>query len=177
MKQLMMMVLMMYSTIVSFGQETLKYSDLSEKPSQWKFEQYESKDGYLYKVGDKIKIGVTSSNKTFAFIFIGDNVLTPVTNAGATAMGQIVEIKSITYSGSRRVGFSALLVCKGPYALSGSYRILLENAIETGEVKGLGMTSDEALSELKKCKDKLELGLITQEEFDSKKSELSKSIK
>jgi predicted Zn-dependent peptidase len=39
------------------------------------------------------------------------------------------------------------------------------------------MTSDEALSELKKCKDKLELGLITQEEFDSKKSELSKSIK
>jgi phosphopantetheine adenylyltransferase len=61
--------------------------------------------------------------------------------------------------------------------LSGSYRILLENAIETGEVKGLGMTSDEALSELKKCKDKLELGLITQEEFDSKKSELSKFIK
>lgn len=37
-------------------------------------------------------------------------------------------------------------------------------------------TSDEALSELKKCKDKLDLGLITQEEFNEKKQELSKYI-
>jgi hypothetical protein len=37
------------------------------------------------------------------------------------------------------------------------------------------MSSDEALSELKKAKDKLDLGLITQEEFNSIKTELSKS--
>jgi len=39
------------------------------------------------------------------------------------------------------------------------------------------MTSDEALTELKKCKDKLDLGLITQEELNKKKAELSKYIK
>lgn len=39
------------------------------------------------------------------------------------------------------------------------------------------ITSDEALTELKKCKDKLDLGLITQEDFDKKKAELSKFIK
>ncbi|MCX6311222.1 MAG: DUF4468 domain-containing protein [Bacteroidetes bacterium] len=39
------------------------------------------------------------------------------------------------------------------------------------------MTSDEALTELKRCKDKLDLGLITQEEYDKKKAELGKFIK
>lgn len=39
------------------------------------------------------------------------------------------------------------------------------------------MTSDEALSELKRAKDKLDLGLITQAEYDSLKVELSKYIK
>ena len=33
------------------------------------------------------------------------------------------------------------------------------------------------MQELKKAKDKLDLGLITQEEFEIKKSELSKFIK
>lgn len=39
------------------------------------------------------------------------------------------------------------------------------------------MSSDEALTELKRFKDKLDLGLITQEEFDKKKTELAKFIK
>lgn len=39
------------------------------------------------------------------------------------------------------------------------------------------MNSDEALSELKKAKDKLDLGLISQSEYDNKKLELSKFIK
>jgi len=39
------------------------------------------------------------------------------------------------------------------------------------------MTSDEALSELKKSKEKLELGLITQAKYDSLKIEYSKFIK
>jgi hypothetical protein len=39
------------------------------------------------------------------------------------------------------------------------------------------MTSEEALDELKQYKDKLDLGLISQEEYDKKKVELSKYIK
>jgi len=39
------------------------------------------------------------------------------------------------------------------------------------------MSSDEALSELKRAKDKLELGLITQATYDSLKVEYSKYIK
>jgi hypothetical protein len=39
------------------------------------------------------------------------------------------------------------------------------------------MTSDEALSELKKAKDKLDLGIITQAKYDSLKVEYTKYIK
>jgi len=39
------------------------------------------------------------------------------------------------------------------------------------------MTSDEALFELKKAKDKLDLGLITQAKYDSLKTEYAKIIK
>jgi hypothetical protein len=54
-----------------------------------------------------------------------------------------------------------------------NYTILFENALATGEIKGTGLTSDDALSELKKANDKLYLGIITQEEFDNIKKELT----
>lgn len=38
-------------------------------------------------------------------------------------------------------------------------------------------TSDEAITELKRFKDKLDLGLITQEDYNKKKDELIKFIK
>lgn len=44
-------------------------------------------------------------------------------------------------------------------------------------IKPSAMSSDEALSELKRAKDKLELGLITQATYDSLKVEYSKYIK
>jgi hypothetical protein len=44
-------------------------------------------------------------------------------------------------------------------------------------VKGFGLSSDDALAQLKKAKDKLDLGLITQEEYDKLKAELTKYIK
>ena len=58
-----------------------------------------------------------------------------------------------------------------------TYTIQLENALESGEIKRLGMTSEEALIELKRNKDKLDLGLINQEKYDSLKSVLVKYIK
>jgi hypothetical protein len=52
-----------------------------------------------------------------------------------------------------------------------------ENAIASGEIVGLGMTSDKALEELKKAKDKLELEIITQEEYDKIKADLMEYMK
>ena len=159
-----------------FSQE-IKYADLSG-PSRPKgeFTSYVSKDGSVYKIGDKIKIGVPSSNKTFAFITQGDGVMIDITPLTARSSGQETEIKRMHIEGSKRTGFFVMIRSKGLTGLA-NYSIQLENAIESGEVKSFGMTSDEALSELKKSKDKLELGLITQEKYDSLKIEYSKFIK
>ena len=59
----------------------------------------------------------------------------------------------------------------------GGILIQFENALQSGEIKGYGMSSDDALKELKKEKDKLDLGLITEEESNKRKEELMKYIK
>ena len=55
----------------------------------------------------------------------------------------------------------------------------VSKALNLGEIINpvAAMTSDQALDALKKAKDKLDLGLISQQEYDSIKSELSKLIK
>ena len=161
-----------------FSQEiVLKQSDLNaEKRPKGQFTSYEGKDGSIYKIGDEVTIGVPSSNKTFAFITEGDGVIIPFTQLLAKASGQKVEIKRIDVGGSKRTGFYASLRCKGLTGLS-NYSIQLENAISVGEVNSFGMTSDEALAELKKAKDKLDLELITQEEYEKIKADLKKYIK
>lgn len=168
------MTLMMSLCFVSFGQE-VKHSELSTA-TKGEYTSYVASDGAVYKIGDRIKIGIPSSNKTFAFITEGDGFLIPITNLTVASSGQETEIKKIWVGGNKRVGYSVSFRTKGLTGVS-NYSIHFENALSTGEVKGFGKTSDEALSELKKAKDKLDLGLITQEEFDSLKLELSKYIK
>ena len=158
-----------------FGQE-IKHSDLATTTSRGEFTSYLGSDGGVYKIGDRIKIGVPSSNKTFAYITEGDGIMLPITNLTASATGQETEIKKIFVVGNKRAGYSVSFRTKGITGLS-NYTIQFENALSTGEIKGYGMTSDEALSELKKAKDKLELGLINQEQFEEIKLELKKYIK
>lgn len=174
---LSLVTLIMFSGSLFSQELVLKQDDLNaEKRPKGDFTSYESKDGSVYKVGDKITIGVPSSNKTFAFITEGDGVLLPITQLLASASGQQVEIKRIDVGGTKRTGFYASLRCKGLTGLS-NYSVQLENAISVGEVKSFGMTSDEALAELKKAKDKLDLEIITQEEYDEIKADLMKYIK
>ncbi len=170
-------IFLLFVTISSnlFSQE-IKYSDLNgSKRPKGQFTSYVSKDGAIYKIGDKLKIGVPSSNKSFAFIQ-GVNVMLQVYQLSVTASGLDTEIKRIYASGTKRSGFFVMIRSKGVTGLS-NYNIQLENAIESGEIKSFGMTSDEALSELKKAKDKLDLGLINQAEYDSTKVVLVKYIK
>jgi hypothetical protein len=161
-------------TIKSYSQE-IKYADLATA-SKGEYNSYFASDGATYKIGDKIKIGVPSSNKTFAFIYEGDGIILPITPLHASASGNETEIKRIAVVGNKRAGYSVVFRTKGISGLS-NYSIQFENALSVGEIKGFGKTSDEALIELKKAKDKLDLGLITQEEYDKLKAELSKYIK
>lgn len=172
-----LILLFMLISSVSIAQE-LNHSDLkSLTKSKVKFTTYIGKDGGVYKVGDKLTLGLPTGlqgvDRTFTYVNEGALLLTPVSALNA---GNSTEIKSFALGGTRRSGFYVIVRSKGFIGIS-NYSIDLENAITAGEVVSTGMTSDQALSELKKAKDKLDLGLITQEEYDAIRAEMAKIIK
>jgi hypothetical protein len=171
----MMYVAMTTLFYLSANAQEIKFTDLATAV-RGEYTSYVGSDGGIYKIGDRIKIGVPSSNKTFAFITQGDGILMPVSALTAASSGTETEIKRIFVLGNKRTGYSVSMRTKGVSGLM-NYTIQFENALSTGEIKGYGMTSDEALAELKKAKDKLDLGLITQEEYDKIKAEITPFIK
>ena len=175
--KIMMIALMMCFTSVSFGQDTLRYTDLnSEIRPKGSYSHYLSKDGSVYSVGDKVQFGSPSGINGKFVIITKIDIAGTVYVVGSEAINTNAEIKKIKVGGTKRSGFKANFQTKGLTGID-NYFFFIEDAITTGEIKSFGITSDQALSELKKAKDKLDLGLITQDEFNSKKSELSKFIK
>jgi hypothetical protein len=174
MKKILFVVLVSI-VLLNVNAQEINFKDLATA-ERGEYTSYVGSDGGVYKIGDRIKIGVPSSNKTFAFITQGDGIFMPIEPLQASSSGTETEIKRIFIIGNKRSGFSIAMRTKGVIGLL-NYTIQFENALSTGEIKGTGKTSDEALAELKKAKDKLDLGLITQEEYDKIKAELVPFIK
>ncbi len=107
---------------------------------------------------------------------------TPPVRASTAIKGNtyvISKIKCSRFQG--QVGFAIELTnSESTAALKSMKTIVAGNlSLENGEVvnPNAPMTSEEALAELKRAKDKLDLGLITQAEFDEIKSKLAPLIK
>jgi hypothetical protein len=164
--------------IISFPvfSQNMTYDEVKalQRSVYYGIQSYTAKNGETFKVGDKITIGQPSNGLYFNHIDMGDGILIAFQAAGSSAAGQEIEIKKITASGTKKFGFKAYLQTRGAF---GGYQVSIENALETGEVVSSIMSSDQALTELKKAKDKLDLGLITQMEFDSIKTVLAPIIK
>jgi hypothetical protein len=181
MKKLLFTLSIMLFSCVGFSQESIRvtYDEITaakERPSyDGEITEYIAKDGSIYKIGDNLTIGVPSSNKSFAFLSSGDGLMTPLVPLSIGVSGQKTEIMKFKISGTKRAGFTIWLKSKSSIGI-GNYNVDFENAILNGEIKSFGMTSDEALSELKKSKDKLDLGLISKEDYEAKKTELVKFI-
>jgi hypothetical protein len=162
---------------IFFSQEVVKYDDVQNAlADKGQYTSYIAKDGSTYNVGDKIKFGTPSGvNGKFVTIQKVD-IAGTIYVVGAEAINTSAEIKKIRVTGTKRAGYKVQLQTKGMTGID-NYFVYIEDAILIGEIKSFGMTSDEALSELKKAKDKLDLGIISQEEYDLKKAELTPFIK
>jgi len=154
--------------------QEVKYTDVQNgTTTKGQFRSYGSKDGRVFKVGDKIEFGSPSgTNGKFVTIQKMD-IAGTLYVVGAEAINTSSEIKKIRVGWTSRAGYKVSFQTKG----IDNYFLNIEDAITVGEVKSFGMTSDEALAALKKAKDKLDLGLITQEEYEKIKSELTPFIK
>lgn len=171
-------LLMIFSAAHILTAQELRYADLQSRGRfEKKYDTYISKDGLVFKVGDRLKIGKPSSvNQTFTYIVESDFVTGDGGHLSALYSGFETEIKRIRVAGNRNIGYRANFFARGVWGPS-TFLIIIEPAIETGEIQTGRMTPDEALAELKRAKDKLDLGLITLEEYEKIKAELARYIK
>lgn len=191
------LLLILFVAISAKAQE-LKFNALGADTIAGPFTSYLSKDGVLFKVGDNLKIGQPSAVKEFKYItrkeleMTADETILVLlkkqsmrepsdTPIGFDAANSDSKINSISLSGTKKTGFYALIKSEGKNMQGiiepSTYTVKVENAIEAGEIKTSLLSSDQALADLKRAKDKLDLALITKEKYDSIKTELTKYIK
>lgn len=184
MKKLFFMLLAAVATTAMAQTITYEEVENSTDPKnqfQKEYSAYVASDGHTYNVGDKITIGMPQSNKTFAFLASEMGMAAavmgggPVLGVNATFAGTDMQIKQIKVNRSKKRGASVSF--RAYLSGLGGVIVQIENALASGEIVSQGMTPDKALEELKKAKDKLELEVITQQEFDSIKAELLPYLK
>jgi len=166
-------VLMTSNVLMSQTITQSKIDAMTKKARGVKFTKYVDSNGNEYKIGDVVTIGSGSNNGRFnhlcATYMLEKQTINP------SVVGTKITIKKIKVYGSKRNGFKVHITSKlqGVY----TYVFFIKDCLDSGEIVGNGYTSDKALSELKKAKDKLDLGLITQIEFNNLKTKLAKYIK
>lgn len=168
-----LMLIMIASNLLAqtLTQEMMK----SENRPKSQFTEYEAVNGYIYKVGDKLKTGVGSGqNGMFLNVFEG-STLTGFEYCTNSLANIETEIKSIAVTGTKRTGWKVQMACKHPTGMM-NILIYLEDAILAGEIVSEGYTREKAIKELKEAKDLLDLGIIDQSEYARRKEELSKYI-
>jgi len=159
--------------------KTGTFEQVGNKEVKGKLDKYITRSGVEFEVGDTLEIGYPFRNDGFDLVWSTTQLVAaglngsqpiPLTSASTGSIGVIKKI----YAYQRKCQITTY--GKGE---SVAYSIMnFEEAFNTGEVILPGyMTSDAALAELKKEKSKLDLELITQNDYDKRKQELVKFIK
>jgi hypothetical protein len=175
---------LLFFSFDSFSQ-TIKFTELTnDRGDKEDFKTYISKDDATYNVGDTIHI-LSPSVSSGKFDAIkcrieGDNTYAVYPVESNMENNNIVIENIFATKGNASSPSKVIFQFKKKASFSETvflYFLDIEKAIRVGEVKAYGMSSDEALAELKKAKDKLDLGVLTQNEYDVVKANLIKYIK
>lgn len=163
-----------FLVICSFSfSQTVTYQEIEEGKFPRRFDTYVSGTGEVFRVGDTLRIG-TPAGKDGRYVHIEYRLSSSESYVGPGAMNTRSVITRMGVGGTKRTGYKVVFQSKAPI---GSYIYFFEDAFITGEIKGLGMTSDEALAELRHAKEKKELGLMSNEEYEELKEKLSGFIR
>jgi len=207
MKKIILLVLLGFSISASAQlADTLFVSKLNDAewvksiPNSTKFKFLKFADASTIQIGDKMILGKPSgtnqSNQQTAGIFsstnqtvnnftylmlgrMGSAILNGITYLPEAFKGKEVEIEDIKFAknGKKATNAGVMIIFKNPGM---DITVLnLDFALQYGELINpkASMTSDKALSELQKAKTKLDLGVISQEEYENIKKDLIKIIK
>ncbi len=174
MKSLNLILFLFFACIAilpSFGQAIATYNEVISKQKTGSIDKYITQNGEIFKVGDTITLGVSFRNDYFDYIQQDFGIeFYALSN---TASNSKVVIKKIAIRSK-----TVVVNTTKPYGFIHGLKVRnFDSAISSGEIVSKIMTSDQALTELKKWKDKFDLGLISEEFYKQKKEELSKFIK
>ena len=143
-------------------------------------DSYTASNGITYSVGDEVKLGKGSdTDGKFVYVTIGGWAVSTNPEANrlpAANAGLIVTIKKIKKYDKKRMKKVVLTVGGGNIT---NYLIDLENAIDQCEIENCGKDNSDNISQetdkydkIKKLKDLLDDGILTQEEYESEKKKL-----
>ena len=156
--------------MTSFSQVTATYDEVSSKKVKGQLTTYITQKGEAFSIGDTITLGTAMSNEQFDLIEQNSGLsFEPLSNVASHSQVVIKKIKAL----------SKIVYVRTTKPQGGTFGLMITNfeaAVINGEVQSKIMSSDQALEELIKWKSKLDLGLITQEEYEAKKKELAKLI-
>lgn len=159
-------IFLLFTISIGYSQ-TAKYGNLTKKAE---YENYQTKNGFEIKVGDTLKLGVPTSDLGFTYISQNGQ------RVSNTLAGKDVVIDKLKTYGNKRNGFKMYAHFKG-YGLL-PVLIDYETALELGEIKNPDgkLTRDQAISKLKEAKELLDLGVISEKEYNDLKKELTPII-
>ncbi len=164
---------------VAASAQTLTADQLAKSTSRPKgpFKEYVSRSGEVFRVGEMLPLGTPSAGGAYLYIeeapSRGDGQVRRLRHSPALKEIQIQYIR-VDYSG--RWDHYLQLKCSGTNDKV-HYLVNLEQALQQREIATGHIAEDEALATLRKAKEKLDLQLITQQQYDSLKTALSKYIK
>jgi hypothetical protein len=198
MKKIILIITLLLGNVV-FGQRSLTSSEAKDLEITSGFRngdeilEFTLEDGNVIKKGSEFIIGTPLNPTTFTYtrIYVGyynlfSEILSPSITLNSSFKGTKVVVETLKVNRQKLKRKSELMILAYVYdpamsSLLGEKRrtiVDLELALSTGEVVNPNqkMTREQAIVKLKESKDLLDLGLLTQEEYDKIKSELTPII-
>lgn len=190
MKKFILSAGIMLASCFAMNAQVIKYDQVknAQKRSEISKEditEYISEKGTSFRIGDVLKINKPTNGQIFSSMNIRMTTFEMLAldnnqkrnfdyNVYSRSLAKTsMKIKSFVIEGDKKIGFYVAANLDG---VGHNIQVRLEYGIEIGEIGEHKMTSEEAMTQLKSEKDKLELGLITPDEYNSRKLELVKFI-
>ena len=151
---------------------------------------YRAKDGTVFRVGSPLIVGRPSTNSgSFTYLYYGklnagNAMFSPPQQLPASFQAEKVVIEKIKIGHTKMSKKSPMLVLlfvenpDSPTTSNNRSIYNYEKALELGEVinPAAPISREEAIKKLKESKDLLDLGMLTQDKYDSIKAALSPVI-
>lgn len=168
-----LLIILILTSSVCFGQNLTYKSEFDKSFKRSDYRSYVSKDSIIFNIDDNIKIG-KPSDLTFKNIYIYQILgYLPMSITENHLLDGNCKIIAISVSGTKRKGFLPYIQIRNEDGKF--FSIDIEKAITSKEIN-IGLSENEVLELLKKEKEKLELGIISEKEFERRENELLKKV-